>query len=32
MVIPEKEVTPEPKPRGAQLPYESDPFEPGNLF
>ena len=28
---PEKEVTQGPKPLGAQLPYESDPFEPGNL-
>ena len=27
---PEKEVTQEPKPLGAQLPYESDSFEPGN--
>ena len=26
-----KEVTQGPKPLGAQLPYESDPFEPGNL-
>ena len=25
-------VTQEPKLLGAQLPYESDPFEPGNLF
>ena len=27
-----KEVTQGPKPLGAQLPYESDPFEPGNLI
>lgn len=31
LLFPEKEVTREPKPPGAQLPYESDPFEPGNL-
>lgn len=29
---PKKEVTQGPKPLGAQLPYESDSFEPGNQF
>lgn len=29
---PEKEVTQEPKPLGAQLPYESDSLESGEQF
>ena len=31
LILLKKEVTQGPKPLGAQLPYESDPFEPGNL-